>query len=181
MLIIIINLFAIAQPVWAQKEIGPEGHKLLWFLLILVAAITLMLFFFRPMKLASQVGNFLFVFRKKKITIELIKDRLYYPDELELTITNTGNNEVDLERPILIFSSIWLKRKFKLKGTNNASFYPLYLDKGQSHTLNIDLNRFYLHDKSLKKLPKVNVIVSEVNGQRLGSESVFLRKTLFKF
>ena len=115
------------------------------------------------------------------MSIALVKDRLYYPDELMLTVTNEGNTAVDIDRPLLVLSSIWYKRKFKLKGTNNASFYPLYLDKGQSHSLKIDLNRFYSHDKTLKKLPKASVLVKEVEGKRLGTKSVFLRKTLFKF
>ncbi len=105
----------------------------------------------------------------------------HYPDELILSVINEGKQAVDIEQPMLVFSSIWVKRKFRIKGTNNASFYPLYLDKEQSHTLTIDLNRFYSHSKSLKKLPKAKVVIFEVNGRRLGSQSVYLRKTLFKF
>lgn len=172
-------LVLLTQPLWAQNEIGPEGHKLLWFLLVLVAAIVA-LFYFVKLPVFSQKKGGPFI-KRKKVSITLVKDRLYYPDELVLTVTNEGNTPVDIDLPLLVLSSIWLKRKFKLKGTNNASFYPLYLDKGQSHSLKIDLNRFYAHDKTLKKLPKASVLVKEVEGKRLGSISVFLRKTLFKF
>jgi hypothetical protein len=175
----IFFLLALTQPLLAQREIGPEGHKLLWFVLSVVGAIVVLFVMIKALN-PEQMIKKPFV-RRRKVSIDLVKDRPYYPDELEFFIKNTGNTAVDLNLPVLVFSSVWLKRKFRLKGTNNASFYPLYLDKGQSHSLNIDLNRFYSHDKSLKKLPKAKIIVSEVKGRKLGSQSVFLRKTLFKF
>lgn len=176
---ITVTILAFTQQVFGQNEIGPEGHKLLWFVVFVVGLIVL-LFVFVKFPNTSHKTKWPF-FKKKKVTITLVKDRLYYPDELVLTIANAGNRGVDIDRPLLILSSIWLKRKFRLKGTNNASFYPLYLDNGQSHTLKIDLNRFYSHDKTLKRLPKASVVVYEAGGKRLGSKSVFLRKTLFKF
>ena len=63
----------------------------------------------------------------------------------------------------------------------NRTFYPQYLEKGKTHTLQIDLTRFYSHDKSLKKFPKAKIVISDVKGKRLGSTSVYLRKTLFKY
>ena len=168
-------LLAFSKYVLAQNEIGPEGHKLVWVLIVAIALAIIFLFGIR--RIAGLIKKPLF--KKRKVTVELTKDRLYYPDFLELTITNTGNTDVDIDTPLLVFSSIWLKRKFKLKGTQNIWFYPLYLMKGQSHTLNIDLNRFYGFDKTLKRLPKVKVIVSEAKGKKLGSRQVLLRKTLF--
>ncbi len=178
-MLMITSFFAFTPTVGAQNEIGPEGHKLLWFLLVLAVLVVGLLVSLKPRKKIQDARRFFF--RKRKVSVQLVKDRLYYPDNLELSVQNTGNTAVDIERPLLVFSSIWLKRKFRIKGTNNASIYPLFLDKGQSHTLNIDLNRFYGHDKSLKRLPRAKVIVSEVNGRRLGSCQVFLRKTLFNF
>jgi hypothetical protein len=178
-LIFIVSLIALALPGWAQNEVGPEGHKLLWPAVILSVIVLLLLFSIGPFKLKRKLN--LPSFSKKKVSVELKKDTLYYPDELILTIKNEGEKAVDIEQPLLVFSSIWVKRKFRIKGTNNASFYPLYLDKEQSHTLSIDLNRFYKHSRSLKRLPKARVIIFEVNGRRLGSERVYLRKTLFKF
>ena len=178
----LISLFftiALALPARAQNEIGPEGHKLLWFAIILSVAVLLVLLSIGPFKLKRKI-KWPF-FSEKKVSVELKKDALYYPDELILTINNVGKKPVDIEQPMLVFSSIWVKRKFRIKGTNNASFYPLYLDKEQSHTLTIDLNRFYAHSKSLKRLPKCKVVIFEVNGRKLGSQSVYLRKTLFKF
>lgn len=164
-------------PVLAQSEIGPEGHKLVWFVLILLGAGLLAIFFLKPGRNMQSFKNPFF--SRKKVTVELKKDRLYYPDYLELSITNSGSINVDIDTPLLIFSGLWYSRKFKLKGTNNNHYYPLFLMKGQNHTLNIDLNRFYGFDKTLKRLPRAKILVTEVTGKRLGSQRVLLRKTLF--
>lgn len=161
----------------AQNEIGPEGHKLIWFALVIVVAGIVAFFWANSGK--SKNSFEISFFKRKKVHVELTKDRMYYPDFLELTVTNTGKTDVDIGAPLLVFSGMWYSRKFKLKGTNNNHYYPLYLMQGQNHTLNIDLNRFYGFDKTLKRLPRVKVVVSEVNGKKLGSPKVLLRKTLF--
>ena len=172
-------LLLTAVPLFAQNEIGPEGHKLVWFLMILIPLFVYLLYllFFKKNK-SGKKGVFL---KRTKVEMSLVKDRLYYPDYLKLTIKNTGNTDIDLDRPMLIFDNFWLKRKFRLKGTNQAQIYPLYLEQGKTHTLDIDLNGFYRHDKKLKKYPKTKISCYTVQGKRVGSKAVFLRKTLFKF
>ena len=173
----ILFFLGLYVPVFAQSEIGPEGHKLIWFVLVLVLAGVIALFLAKSgtTKNSFEIPSF----NRKKVRVELTKDRLYYPDFLELTVTNTGKTDVDIGTPLLVFSGLWYSRKFKLKGTNNNHYYPLYLAKGQNHSLNIDLNRFYGFDKTLKRLPRVKVVVPEVDGKKLGSRKVLLRKTLF--
>lgn len=159
----------------AQNEVRPDGDKIVWVLLILLAVIILWVVF-------RKKGNKkqpLFV--RQKIKTELEKDRLYYPDNIKLTVKNIGNVDIDLDRPLLIFDNFWLKRKFRLKGMENRTFYPLYLVKNYTHTLNIDLNHFYSYDRKLKRYPKVKVVLFNVKGRRLGSNLVYLRKTLIKF
>jgi len=165
-------------PVFAQSEVGPEGYKLLWLLVLLVPlAVFLMVDWLK----AKRKGKKWQIFKHNRVMVSLDKDRLYYPDYLELTVKNTGNTDVDLDRPLLIFENFWAKRMFRLKGTNHNRFYPLYLVAGKTHTLQIDLNRFYGHDRKLKRFPKTKVIIYNVKGRRLGSQSLFLRKTLFKY
>jgi len=164
----------------AQNEIGPEGHKLVWVLAVIVVLAIGFVVFAKPFKSSPKKGSQP-LFIKRKVSVELRKDTVYYPDNLSLRIVNTGNTDLDIDKPLLVFDNFWLRRKFKLKGMGNHSFYPLYLEKGKIHTLQIDLTRFYGHDKSLKKFPKAKVILSDVNGKKLGSKSVYLRKTLFKF
>jgi len=169
-----------SQLVFAQNEIGPEGSKLVWFLLAIVLLSVGFIFTAKPFKKNPKEKKQPF-FRRRKLNIELKKDALYYPDFLTLKIKNSGNTDIDVDQPLLVFDNFWLTRKFKIKGMENHSFYPLYLEKGKTHTLQIDLNRFYRHDKKLKKFPKTKIILRDVNGKKLGHKSVFLRKTLLKF
>jgi len=159
----------------AQNEVRPDGDKIVWVLLIFLA--TVFLFFVYTKK--GSIKQTLFV--RQRIKIELEKSRLYFPDFLTLTVHNIGNTDIDIDRPLLIFDNFWLKRKFRLKGVENRSFYPLYLVKGHLHKLNIDLNHFYSYDRKLKRFPKVKIILFNVKGRRLGSNSVYLRKTLIKY
>ena len=164
---------------FAQNEIGPEGDKLIWFLLIPVIIIVLFFVFRKKNKKRSTKQKPFF--QRSKISIELGKEKLYYPSSLTLKVKNGGGFDIDLDKPLLILDNFWLKRKFRLKGMDNRTLYPLYLEKGKTHTLQIDLTRFYSHDKKLKKFPKAKIIIYDVKGKRLGSKSVYLRKTLFKF
>lgn len=159
----------------AQNEVGPDGSKLLYLLLILLAVI---IFFIVFMIKGNKKRP---LFARQKVKIELDKDRKYYPDYLTLNVKNAGKIDIDLDRPLLVFDNFWLKRKFRLSGTNNRVFYPLYMSKGHNHTLNIDLNHFYSYDKKLKRYPKVKITILNVKGKRLGSSSIYLRKTLIKF
>ena len=177
---LIVSIFLLkSQLIFAQNEIGPEGDKLIWFLLIPVIIIVLFFVFRKKNKKTSTKQNPFF--QRSKIIVELKKDKLYYPGSLTLKVKNTGNTDIDLDKPLLILDNFWLKRKFKLKGMDNRNFYPLYLEKGKTHSLQIDLNRFYSHDKKLKKFPKAKVVIYDVKGKKLSSKSVYLRKTLFKF
>lgn len=169
-----------SQLIYAQNEIGPEGHKLLWIILLIVVISGVFIYTSKPFKKTKKKerGGLL---RRGKIKITLDKDALYYPSNLSLSIRNAGNSDLDIDKPLLVFDNFWLRRKFRIKGQDNYSFYPLYLEKGKTHTLQINLDRFYSHDKKLRNFPKAKVYLTDVNGKKLGSKSIFLRKTLFKF
>jgi hypothetical protein len=175
---LLLGLFSIMNySLFAQSEVGPEGDKLAWLLILLIP---LAVYFIIPRFRIKKTGKnkpFLKITREK-VTLE--KDRLYFPDYLKLTLKNKGNTDVDIDRPLLIFDNFWMKRKFRLKGTNYNRFYPLYLVAGKIHTLQIDLNGFYNHDKKLIKYSRAKIIIFNVKGKRLGSQTVFLRKTLFR-
>lgn len=163
--------------IYASNEIGPEGHKLIWFLgIFVVLGLTIFVYLWKSKD--SKNGGPVFP-QRNKVAVEVKKDKLYRPRYLELIITNNGKSDIDLGNPLLILKGFWYSRKFKLKGNGNNWYYPLYLMKDQSHTLNIDLQRFYGFDKTLKRLPKVKIVVNDVKGRRLGSKQVLLRKTLF--
>jgi len=164
----------------AQNEIGPDGDKLIYIFLIIAALIVGFILTGRSSRKTKNRDS-RSLFHRHRVRIGLEKSAVYFPDKLTLTVKNTGNTDIDLAKPLLVFDNFWLKRKFRLKGTNNYHFYPLYLEKGKTHTLDIDLLRFYGHDKRLKKFPKAKIYLEDVKGRKLGSRAVFLRKTIFKF
>lgn len=159
---------------------GPDGLALLITIgiVLLIPLIYFLFQYFRPGK--SKNNNSKPLWARKKVVIELQKDRKYYPDYIKMSVRNTGKTDVDLDQPLLIFRNFWTKRKFKLKGSNRYSFYPLLLEPGKIHDLTIDLNHFYRHDKRLKKYPRITILVSDVNGKRFAPQSIMLRKTLFR-
>ena len=165
---------------FAQNEIGPDGDKLIW-VLVIVLAIVIFIFLSGRIKRPKDTLNAKSFFKVKRVKIELAKNKLYYPEYLTLTVKNSGNTDIDLDKPKLVFDNFWLKRNFRIKGMNNRTYYPLYLEKGKKHTLDIELTQFYHHDKRLKKYPKIRVIIYDVKDRKLGSKSIFVRKTLFKF
>jgi hypothetical protein len=179
-LLSVFFLCSISNQLFAQNEIGPDGDKLIWLLLIVLIIVIII---FQSVRIKNSKNTFsiqsLFAFRRLKI--ELKKDRIYYPDYLTLNIKNAGNTAIDLDKPMLVFDNFWLKRNFRIKGMNNRTFYPLYLEKGKTHSLEIDLNQFYKHDKRLKKYPKLSIKLFDVKNRKLGSSSIYVRKTLLKF
>lgn len=159
---------------------GPDGLALLIIIgIVLILPVIYFLYrYFRQGKIKSGASKPLWT--RKRLVIELLKDRKYYPDFIKMTVRNIGKSDVDLDQPLLIFRNFWTKRKFKLKGTNRYNFYPLLLEPGKIHDLTIDLNHFYRHDKRLKRYPRITVVVSDVNGKKFAPQSIMLRKTLFR-
>ena len=170
-----ILLFGFSKALMAQNEVGPDGDKLIW--LILFFIIPILFFSYKFFRKNSGKKKKPFV-AFSKIELSLSKDKKYYPGILTLTVKNSGSKDLDLDKPMLVFSNFWLNRKFRLKGSENRTFYPLYLEAGKTHELDIDLNKFYKHDKSLKKFPKASIKIMDVKGKKLGSKHIYLRKTL---
>lgn len=174
--LLLFILLGSALKIFARNEIGPDGDKIIWFLATLLLGIALYIFF---TNLTGKKRKPLFL--REKVKIDLKKDRLYFPDNVKLEVINTGNTDIDLDKPLLVFDNFWLKRKFRLKGTDGHTFYPLYLEKKKIHQLNIDLNHFYSYDKKLIRYPKLKVLVFNVKGKKLGKSVIYLRKTLIRF
>lgn len=172
-------LLIIPLGVLAQNEVAPEGDKLLWFVLILVA-IPIVYYFINKLvqKPGGQRGRPVSV-SWRKLKIDLLKDRTYRPNVLTLRITNQGRKDIDLEAPVLCFRKVWSKRKFKLKGINRYEIYPLYLEAGKTHELRIDLSVFHSHDRNLKRFYWAKVRVLDTKGKKYSSSYITLRKSLF--
>jgi hypothetical protein len=129
-------------------------------------------------KRGNKTGKRFFL-RKHNLSLTLDKNKLYHPEFLRMSVRNSGKTDVDIDRPMLIFSWYLLQRKFKLKGTEGYHFYPLLLEPGKVHELSIDLGHFYRYDAHLKKFPKVTIAVKSVDGSCSVKKSIRIRKTLF--
>ncbi len=159
---------------------GPDGYAVGVVLLLLIMPVAIYFFANWLRNRGKTSSGKQKTVKRKKYTISLEKNKLYYPDYLILKVTNSGNCDVDLDRPLLCFSNFWRKRNFRLKGTNHYHFYPLLLEPGKTHDLTVDLGPFYRHDKRLKHFPRITLSVNEVNSTRVVSQSVMLRKTLLR-
>jgi hypothetical protein len=158
---------------------GPDGYALFGFLLVVVLPVGLYFFIRWLQNRKTKSKSRLPLFGKNPMVLSLGKNRKYFPDYLILTVKNRSKADIDIDRPLLVFQKLIFRRKFKLKGSNNYRFYPLILEPGKTHDLNIDLKPFYNHDSRLKGYPKITVTVSEVNGTYSVARSVYVRKTLF--
>lgn len=177
--LLFFSFISVPVRVYSQNEVHPEGDKLLLILAILIA---LPVIFFLASKIVGRKGKpkkqpgSLF---SRKLKVELSKDRKYRPNVLTLNILNKSNNDIDLEAPVIHFRKLWSKRKFKLTGINRYKIYPLYLEAGKTHELQIDLSVFYRHDRKLKQFHRAKVWVSDTRGKTYSSGYITLRKSLF--
>ncbi len=178
-LIIFPTFYILLSPAANPKEIGPAGF--IFLIVVLMIAIVVSLFFVREwFGKNKNYTRFRKVRKKTSVEVRLTKNRLYFPDFLTLIVKNTGSDDVDIERPLMIFESLLMNRKFRLKGIDSYHFYPLYLEAGKEHSLRIDLGKFYQHDRRLKRFPQVTIFISSVQGKKLGKKSIMLRKTFFR-
>ena len=163
---------------FAQNEVGPDGSLLL---IILIVLVLLPLLFWGIGKLNKSKPNkgSTFTIQFKRLQVSLDKDRQYKPRLLTLRIENKSKKNIDLEAPVLHFRKLWTKRKFKLKGFNRQEIYPLYLEKGKTHELQIDLSVFHQHDKKLRKFFWAKIRFQDTLGRKYSSKRVTLRKSLF--
>lgn len=165
--------------VFSQNEIQPEGNKLFWIIVILLALpILYYLLFHKLLRTKITIPDWRVLWRRP-LKIELTKDRQYRPNVLTLKVSNRSRKDIDLEAPILYFRKLWVKRKFKLKGVDRYEIYPLYLEAGKTHELRIDLSVFFNYDRTLKRYLWAKVRVTDTRGRKYSSRYVTLRKSLF--
>jgi hypothetical protein len=158
---------------------GPEAWKVLWILGIAIFALFLFFIPRRKSKIKSKTKEPFILFRR--IDISFKKNKKYNPDVLTLTIKNLGNTDHDISNPVLTFYGFWTYRKFKLMGADGYEYYPLVLEKGKSHTLNINLTKFFIFNEKLKRFPKANIRIYELNGRLIGKRKLFLQPSIYPF
>ena len=171
----IVLALLLSNRAMAANEIGPEGLNLLLIVLISIISLTIIwLLFFRKGKLSFPKNPF-----SRKLNVKLVKNKYYKPTHLNLIIENISKKDIDIEAPVILFRKLFAKRKFKLKGINKSEIYPLYLEKGKTHDLNINLSVFHNYDRKLKKYYWCRVFFGDTKGRKYSTKYVKLRSSLF--
>jgi len=165
---------------WLPTDTKLEKETLMQIIAILAILLAILLGyetfrFFRN----NRHKVFLRFFRRVQLEILLQKDRPLRPQFLTMTIRNTGKREANIESPVLEFQKIWTKRKFKLNGKNGQNIYPMFIDLGHIHQLQIETSTFHQYDRSIKSFYWARIRVTDVDGRKWKSNSVKLRKSLF--
>ncbi|TKG94519.1 hypothetical protein EYV94_11250 [Puteibacter caeruleilacunae] len=183
--IVFVLVAMLTQPALAQNEIGPEGGKLYWLLLIILLPFAIILLnsryerkngaAFKGLKNLNWFGGS----SKRRLDVALRKDQKYNPTRVKLIIRNTGNQAIDLAPPLLSFNGLFTKRSFLIKSVNGQLIYPLYLEPGREHKIDINLQGFYNKDKKLKSFGFVKLSVKDVKGRRFNAPKVRVNKYLF--
>jgi len=110
-----------------------------------------------------------------KVQIELLRDKKNNASLISLIIRNTGNREVDLDAPVLVFKRWALKRKFRIVSVDYSVIYPIFIDRGKTSVVNIDLEQFYGYAPELRRANKLGVEMKEVNGRKFKSRAIRLK------
>lgn len=160
---------------FGQTEVGPDSY-FLYLAIAVILGVPLILYLVFA---AQKKGKFRFRkwFRRERVEVELVPNRKYRPDELTLVVRNNRRKAVDLEPPVLIIRKLWSVRKFKLKGINRAEIYPLYLESGKTHELQIKLDVFHKHDSSLRSYYWARVLLKDTSGLTYPTNYITLRKS----
>ncbi|MBN2806778.1 MAG: hypothetical protein JXR22_08970 [Prolixibacteraceae bacterium] len=152
------------------ETVGPEGHKLLWVLLILLLLGAIAFFWKLPILHFSK---------RKGLSLQVEKNKRYHPTTIFFKIENNGDQAIDLDQPVIRFKDYLKEKAYKIKGVNTAAIYPLYLEPGKSHELVVALQPFYDHAPVLKNFQRVRVEIS-YQGTKLKSAYLLLKPGLFR-
>lgn len=157
------------------ETVGPEGHKLIWVLFIVLALLALALIG-KKRKLKFSIRNPF----KSDISVYLTKNKTYRPETIHLKIENGSKKAIVIEHPVIRFKRTSQNRAFKIKAVNSSKIYPLFLEAGQSHQLPIDLKAFYDFNKELKKFSRIRIELRYDQNKAINTRYVLTKSTLFR-
>lgn len=109
------------------------------------------------------------------VNIELFRDKAGNPCLINLIVRNSGNREVDLEAPVLIFKRWFGKRRFRILSVDFSDIYPMLIKSGSASVVRINLEQFYDFAPELSKADRLGVEMKEVNGRTFRSGTIRLK------
>lgn len=153
--------------------VGPEGYKLKWVLIVLVALIAIFIFIRKMPSLAS-------IIKPSDLRFRVKKNKIYHPSALYFEIENRGEKATVIQHPIIRFKKGSNTKAYKIKAVNASKIYPLFLEKGAKHQLSVALQPFYDFSPGLKKYNQIRVECSFDNSKMKKSRYMIIFPTLFK-
>jgi hypothetical protein len=109
------------------------------------------------------------------VKIELFRDKTLNPSLVNLIVRNNGNNEVDLEAPVLVFKRWFRERRFRIVSVDFSDIYPMLINGGKVSVVRIDLRQFYGFAPELIKAGRLGAEMKEVDGRTYSSGTIRLK------
>jgi len=149
-----------------------------WSLIITVLVIVFFLYgSTRTFKKGSSGKKMSFRNRSKLYfaEIRLVKSRRFNPSNIEMTVTNTGKKDIDLNAPVIIFKRWFTKRRFRVLKVEHSEIYPIYLEPGRSSVLDISLDQFYEAVPELQLACRMSIEMIDHKGKSYSSQTIRLK------
>lgn len=107
--------------------------------------------------------------------IHLVKSRRFNPSYIEMTVTNTGKNDIDLNAPVIIFKRWFTKRRFRVLKVEHSEIYPIFLEPGRSSVLDISMDQFYEAVPELQLACRMRIEMIDHKGKSYRSQTIRLK------
>jgi len=149
-----------------------------WSLIIIVLVIVFFVFN-RTRTFSKGTKGKKLSFRKKSkpyaVDIVLTKNRYFNPTNIEMTVSNEGTKEIDLNAPVVIFKRWFTKRKFRILRVEHSEIYPIFLEPGDASVLDISLDQFFEVVPELQLACRMRVEMKDQNGKQFRSQTIRLK------
>lgn len=159
------------------KEVGSNVPLLIIILFILILPLAFVLLGKRTGdgKAKGRKRSFREKLTSPKVKVEFEAERRIRPRIFRLTVENTGDIEVDLNAPVIVFKRWRSVRKFRINPVGKKDLYPTWLEPGNRYMLNVNLEDFYQSEPELRRACRVRIVVTDVRGKKFKSDFVRIK------
>jgi len=99
------------------------------------------------------------------LKVKKVKSRYTGEELLQIEIQNKTHDSVTFSPPVLSFKKGRKIKRYRIKGGDGQSFFPLTLMPGTGHKMVININRFRERIPELKKYKNLTVTIEADNGK----------------
>jgi len=160
-------------------ELSPFALMLIKWSMIITVLVIGFFIFTRTRTFAKGTSVKKMSFRNRRVpyaaTISLSKNQHFNPTNIEMSVTNSGIKDIDLNAPVIIFRRWFTKRKFRVLRVEHSEIYPILLEPGQTSYLDISLNQFYDSIPELQLACRMSIEMRDKNGKKFNSQTIRLK------